>query len=67
MTLVCKGFLFFTQGDYENSDLIFTSVSDYSGNLPRNIVILAKLGLALNAYNQLNYQKAWSLWVAGCL
>lgn len=63
MTLVCKGFLFFTQGDYENSDLIFTSVSDYSGNLPRNIVILAKLGLALNAYNQLNYQKAITYFV----
>lgn len=63
MTLVCKGFLFFTQGDYDNSDMIFTSVSDYSGNLPKNIVILAKLGLALNAYNQINYQKAISFFV----
>ena len=63
MTIVCKGFLYFTQGDYDNSDMMFSSVSDYSGHLPKHIVILAKLGLALNAYNQSNYIKAINFFV----
>ena len=57
INLICKGFLYFTQGDYDSSDTYFSNISTYT-SLPKNIVILAKLGRALNAYNQNNFNKS---------
>ena len=61
MTMICKGFLFFAQGDYDNSDMYFSNISEsdhINSNTNKNIIILAKLGRALNSYNKNNYSKA---------
>jgi tetratricopeptide (TPR) repeat protein len=61
MTMICKGFLFFAQGDYDNSEMYFSNISESdhtNTNTNKNIIILAKLGRALNSYNKCNYSKA---------
>jgi tetratricopeptide (TPR) repeat protein len=60
MTMICKGFLFFAQGDYDNSEMYFSNISDNdkNTNLNKNLVILAKIGRGLNSYNKGNYNKA---------
>ncbi len=59
MTVICKGFLFFVQGDYDNSETYFANIDDEKhSNLNKHILILAKLGRALNLFNKSNYSKA---------
>jgi tetratricopeptide (TPR) repeat protein len=59
MTVICKGFLFFVQGDYDNSETYFANIDDDKhSNLNKYILILAKLGRALNLFNKSNYSKA---------
>ncbi len=59
MTVICKGFLFFVQGDYDNSETYFANIDDDKhSNLNKYILILAKLGRALNLFNKYNYSKA---------
>jgi tetratricopeptide (TPR) repeat protein len=58
--MICKGFLFFIQGDYDNSEMYFNNISESekNTNLNKNIIILSKIGRALNSYNKANYNKA---------
>ncbi len=59
MTMICKGFLFFVQGDYDNSETYFANIDeDKHSELNKYILILAKIGRALNLYNKSNYLKA---------
>ena len=58
MTMICKGFLLFSKDDFEGSDRYFSNISDNPKNLEKNILILAKLGRALCAYNLNNYKRA---------
>lgn len=60
MTMICKGFLFFAQGDYDNSEIYFSNITDNDKhpNLSKYITILAKIGKAFNSYNKGNYSKA---------
>lgn len=60
MTMICKGFLYFIQGDYDNSEIYFSNIADNDkyNTLNKSIIILAKLGKALNSYNKMNYSKA---------
>ena len=66
MTMICKGFLFFAQGDYDNSEMYFSNISDNdkSSNLNKNLIILAKIGRGLNFYNKGNYNKALEYFVS---
>jgi tetratricopeptide (TPR) repeat protein len=66
MTVICKGFVYFNQGDYDNSENYFTNVENFarSGNLDKHIVILAKIGKALNCYNKANYSKAAEIFIS---
>ena len=37
MTMICKGFLFFAQGDYDNSEMYFSNISENDKNVNKNI------------------------------
>jgi tetratricopeptide (TPR) repeat protein len=65
MTMICKGFLYFNQGDYDNSEIYFSNIADdKSTNLNKHIIILAKIGRALNCYNKANYSKAAEIFIS---
>lgn len=52
--MICKGFLFFAQGDYDNSETYFSNITESD----KTIIILTKIGKAMNLYNKANYSKA---------
>ena len=64
--MVCKGFLFFAQGEYDNSEMYFSNISDIDKgiNLNQNLIILAKIGRGLNSYNKGNYNKALEYFIS---
>ena len=57
-TIIITALFSFIQGDYENSERNFSSFLEHGTEKNTNIVILAKLGRALIAYNQGRYEKA---------
>ena len=60
MTMVCKGFIYFAQGNYSQAETYFSNISenDKNSNFNKTIIILAKIGKGLNFYNKGNYEKA---------
>jgi tetratricopeptide (TPR) repeat protein len=66
MTMICKGFVYFNQGDYDNSEIYFNNIADNvkSSNLNKHIIILAKIGSGLNCYNKANYSKAADIFIS---
>ena len=59
LTMICKGFLLFCKGDYNNSETYFLSISENDkNNVHPNIVILANIGKALTHFNKGNYSSA---------
>ena len=59
LTMICKGFLLFCKGDYNNSETYFLSISENEkNNVHPNIVILANIGKALTHFNKGNYSQA---------
>lgn len=59
LTMICKGFLLFCKGDYQNSETYFNSISDNEKSSHNsNVIILATLGKAFTLYNKGNYSNA---------
>lgn len=59
LTLIAKGYLLFSKGDYDNSEMTFSNAYDkevMSRNT--NILILCKLGQALNNFVKGNFSEA---------
>ncbi len=58
MTMVCKGFIYFAQGNYSQAEFYFSNISDTDKSINKRIIILAKIGKGLNFFNKANYEKA---------
>jgi tetratricopeptide (TPR) repeat protein len=67
MTMICKGFIYFNQGEYDNSEIYFANIADNersNSNLNKHVIVLAKIGRALNFYNKANYSKAADIFIS---
>lgn len=60
MTMVCKGFIYFAQGNYAQAETYFSNISesDKTNSVNKTIIILAKIGKGLNFYNKGYFEKA---------
>ncbi len=58
MTMVCKGFIYFAQGNYSQAEFYFSNISESDKSINKRIIILAKIGKGLNFFNKGNYEKA---------
>lgn len=58
MTMVCKGFIYFAQGNYSQAEFYFSNISETDKSINKRIIILAKIGKGLNFFNKSLYDKA---------
>jgi len=58
MTMVCKGFIYFAQGNYSQAEFYFSNISETDKSINRRIIILAKIGKGLNFFNKGSYEKS---------
>jgi len=58
MTMVCKGFIYFAQGNYSQAEFYFSNISESDKSINKRIIILAKIGKGLNFFNKGTYEKA---------
>lgn len=58
MTMVCKGFIYFAQGNHSQAEFYFSNISESDKSINKRIIILAKIGKGLNFFNKSSYEKA---------
>jgi tetratricopeptide (TPR) repeat protein len=60
LTMICKGFIYFAQGNYSQAETYFSNISetDINNNSNKIILILSEIGKGLNFFNKGNYEKS---------
>jgi tetratricopeptide (TPR) repeat protein len=60
LTMICKGFIYFAQGNYSQAETYFSNISetDINNNSNKIILILSEIGKGLNFFNKGNFEKA---------
>lgn len=60
LTMICKGFIYFAQGNYNQAETYFSNISEADVNNSSNklILILSEIGKGLNFFNKGNFEKS---------